>query len=156
MENQYFTTWKIIKYFGCSNDFLRNEKLNSKVKLSNNWYFVILMFAILKFRNIGRSIFRRSKFWPHPTAHNSLWKIGEGTLPWAILRFRIFSNFSQKFEKIKITVWKSDNYVWKFLFRFVLILLHIKNTSKKIQHLAQGRIFDPCLGSYICVSINTE
>ena len=32
------------------------------------------------------------------------------TLPWAIFRFRIFSNyFWQKFEKIKITVWKSDN-----------------------------------------------
>ena len=30
--------------------------------------------------------------------------VGEGTLPWAIFRFRIFSNyFSQKFEK-KITV----------------------------------------------------
>ena len=29
-------------------------------------------------------------------------KIGEGTLPWAIFRFRIFSNyFSQKFEKNK-------------------------------------------------------
>ena len=36
--------------------------------------------------------------------------IGEGTLPWAIFRFRIFSNyFSEKFEKIKITVWQSDN-----------------------------------------------
>ena len=34
----------------------------------------------------------------------------ESTLPWTIFRFRIFSNyFSQKFEKIKITVWKSDN-----------------------------------------------
>ena len=33
----------------------------------------------------------------------------KGTLPWAIFRFRIFSNyFLQKFEKIKITVWKSD------------------------------------------------
>ena len=36
-------------------------------------------------------------------------RIKKGTLPWAIFRFRIFSNyFSQKFEKIKITVWKSD------------------------------------------------
>ena len=32
--------------------------------------------------------------------------VGEGTLPWAIIRFRIFSNyFSQKFEKIKITMY---------------------------------------------------
>ena len=36
--------------------------------------------------------------------------IGEGTLPWAIFHFRIFLNYSwQKFEKIKITVRKSDN-----------------------------------------------
>ena len=31
--------------------------------------------------------------------------LGEDTLPWVIFRFRIFSNyFSQKFEKMKITV----------------------------------------------------
>ena len=30
--------------------------------------------------------------------------VGEGTLPWAIFRFRIFLNYSQKFEKLKITV----------------------------------------------------
>ena len=37
---------------------------------------------------------------------------GEGTLPWAIYRFRIFSNYSsQKFLKIKITVWKSGNLI---------------------------------------------
>ena len=35
--------------------------------------------------------------------HQAEWKIREGTLPWAIFRFRIFSNyFLQKFEKIKI------------------------------------------------------
>ena len=34
----------------------------------------------------------------------------QGTLPWAIFRFRIFSNhFLQKFENIKITVWNSNN-----------------------------------------------
>ena len=43
---------------------IKNEKLNSKIKLSNNSSFVILIFAILKFRNIGRSTFPRSKFWP--------------------------------------------------------------------------------------------
>ena len=41
-------------------------KINLKIKLSNNSSFVILIFAILKFRNIGRSAFRRSKFWPSP------------------------------------------------------------------------------------------
>ena len=44
--------------------FLKNEKLNLKMKLSNNSSFVILIFAILKFRNIGRFTFRPSKFWP--------------------------------------------------------------------------------------------
>ena len=39
-----------------------------------------------------------------------IYEVEEGTLPWTIFRFRIFSNyFSQKFEKIPITVWKSDN-----------------------------------------------
>ena len=41
---------------------MNNEKINSKIKLSNNSFFVILIFVILKFRNIGRSTFRRSKF----------------------------------------------------------------------------------------------
>ena len=43
--------------------FWKYENLNSKIKLSNNSSFVILIFAILKFRNIGRSTFRRSKIW---------------------------------------------------------------------------------------------
>ena len=49
-----------------ANDLKKNEKLNSKIKLSNNTSFVILTFPILKFRNIGRSTFRRSKFRPPP------------------------------------------------------------------------------------------
>ena len=47
------------------------------------------------------------------------------------------------------------NYVWKFSFRFILILLHIKSAFKKIWHLAQGRVLELCLGPYICISINT-
>ena len=45
---------------------MNNEKINSKIKLSNNLSFIILIFVILKFRNIGRSTFRRSKCWPPP------------------------------------------------------------------------------------------
>ena len=41
---------------------MNNEKINSKIKLSNNSSFVILIFVIFKFRNIGRSTFRHSKF----------------------------------------------------------------------------------------------
>ena len=44
--------------------FIKNEKINSKIKLSNNSSFVVLIFAILKFWNITRSTFRLSKFWP--------------------------------------------------------------------------------------------
>ena len=66
-------------------------------------------------------------------------RVGEGTLPWAIFRFWIFSNyFLQKFWKIKTT------------------LLHMNSASKKIWHLAQGRVLEPCLGPYICISINTK
>ena len=46
--------------------FLKNEKLNSKIKLSNNLSFVTSIFTISKFRNIGCSTFRRSKFRPPP------------------------------------------------------------------------------------------
>ena len=66
--NQYFTIWKIIKYFGCSNNLKKNEKkINSIIKLSHNSSFVMLIFEILKFRNIGRSTFRCSKFSFPPT-----------------------------------------------------------------------------------------
>ena len=40
---------------------MNNEKINSKIKLLNNSSFVILIFVILKFRNISRSTFCRSK-----------------------------------------------------------------------------------------------
>ena len=109
--------------------------------------------------NIGMEYWKLV-YWNSTLEYNAwyYWNIGEGTLPWTIFRFRIFSNyFSQKFEKIKITVWKTDNYVWKFSFRIVIILLHIKSASKKIWHLAQGRVFDPCFGPYICIPIiNTK
>ena len=45
----------------------KNEKLNSKIKLSNNSSFDILIFAILKFRNIGGS-----KFCPPPEAASDI------------------------------------------------------------------------------------
>ena len=48
------------------------------------------------------------------------------------------------------------NYKWKFLFRFLSILLHIKRASRKIWDLAQGSVLDSCLKPYICISANTE
>ena len=55
---------------------MNREKINSKIKLSNNSCFVILIFVILKFRNIGRSTLRRFKFWPPPflQCENAVWK----------------------------------------------------------------------------------
>ena len=47
---------------------MNNEKINSVIKLSNNSSFVILIFVILKLRNIGRSTFRHSKYWPPPNS----------------------------------------------------------------------------------------
>ena len=44
----------------------KNENVNSEIKLSNNLSFVILIFAIFKFRNIGRSRLHPSKFRPPP------------------------------------------------------------------------------------------
>ena len=41
-------------------------KIHSKIKPRNNSSFVILIFAISKFRNIDRSTFSRSKFRPPP------------------------------------------------------------------------------------------
>ena len=64
--------WKYIKYFGCLNNFLKIEKKNSIIKLSNNSSFVILTFAISKFRNIDRSAFRRYKFWPPPPLYKTI------------------------------------------------------------------------------------
>ena len=45
---------------------MNNEKINSKIKLSNNSSFVILIFVILKFRNIGLLHSVVPNFDPHP------------------------------------------------------------------------------------------
>ena len=53
-------------YFEYSNDLnnRNNKKNNSKIEKSNNSTLVILIFEIFESRNIGRSLFGRSKFWP--------------------------------------------------------------------------------------------
>ena len=57
------------EYFNNSNNRKNISKTNSQIEKLNNSTFVILIFEISKFRNIGHSTFRRSKFWP-PT-----WKL---------------------------------------------------------------------------------
>ena len=42
------------------------SKIKFENKISNNSSFVILIFAVLKFQNIDRSTFRRSKISPSP------------------------------------------------------------------------------------------
>ena len=78
-----------------------NEKINSKIKLLKNSSFVILIFVILKFRNIGRSTFRSSKFWPpHPkklTSHQETLYI--------IFRHHLLS-LRGKQKSIKSTMWQ--------------------------------------------------
>ena len=54
---------------------MNNEKINSKIKLLKNSSFVILIFVILKFRNIDRSTFRLPKFWLSPQGNIQKWKI---------------------------------------------------------------------------------
>ena len=51
------------------------------MKLSDNSYFVIIIFTFLKIRNIGRYKFHRSNFWTPP--FNFLW------LTWAFFIFEI-------------------------------------------------------------------
>ena len=45
---------------------MSNEKIDPKIKLSNNSSFAILIFVILKFRNISRSTFEHYKFCTPP------------------------------------------------------------------------------------------
>ena len=66
---------------------MKNEKINSKIKLSNNSSFVISIFVILKFRNIGRS-----KFWPPPSPFVNvieIWGRLSAWCTWASLFLRL-------------------------------------------------------------------
>ena len=59
-------------------------------------------------RNIWEGFEKGAHFTDYTSRH---FIIEGGTLPWAIFRFWLFSNyFSQKFKKIKITVRKNDNF----------------------------------------------
>ena len=83
----------------------------SIMKLSNNSSFVILVFAILKFRNIGRSTFRRSKFWLPPI---------RSSLRWVFFLFFLFLShiliFHLKFFFL-MNIHEVYEYFWKiFLF----------------------------------------
>ena len=55
--------------------YKKMKKINSIIKLSNKSFFVILIFAILKFRNIDLLHFIVPNFDPHPIIHEieSMW-----------------------------------------------------------------------------------
>ena len=67
MENQYFTTWEIIKFFKC---FLKNEKLNLNIKLSTDSSFANhrsrshpILYIILHKSKKFRCIVKFLEFW---------------------------------------------------------------------------------------------
>ena len=64
-------------YFERSNNLNNHKKkrINSEIEKSNNSTFVISIFEVSNFRNIGRSTFGRSKFWPPPKYNNQRQKI---------------------------------------------------------------------------------
>ena len=71
------------------------------MKLSNNSSFVILIFEILKFRNIGRSTFRRSKFWPPPIIIiTKNYKISPRIFYWIVINKKFLVDLRHFFEII--------------------------------------------------------
>ena len=91
----------------CRKLFMSNEKINSKIKLSNNSSFAILIIVILKFRNIGRSTFEHSKFCTPPYIYNRsgrLWIIAMiiDNAPWTVrsthVRYKLLSKISEPTE----------------------------------------------------------
>ena len=52
---------------------LKNKNKNSKIQTSIKSNFFILIFKILEFRNIDRSIIGRFKYWPPPKIYRAHW-----------------------------------------------------------------------------------
>ena len=89
--------------------FIKNKKSNSKIKWLNNSCFVTLIFAILLFRNIGRSRIHRSKFW----------------LPPRKIKTPIFFYLHRTVQSIFL------NFFWLF---FAVVLFDKQYKKKKIIH----------------------
>ena len=85
--------------------------LHSAIECNAGTMLCRIIYALVVHVECGRWMFRVEITERERERERENWDyLGEGTLPRAIFRFRIFSNyFSQKFQKIKITVWKSDN-----------------------------------------------
>ena len=62
----FYDLMKLLNILVVQKIYKKMKKVKSIMKLSNNSSFVILIFAILKFRNIDRFVFRRLKLWPSP------------------------------------------------------------------------------------------
>ena len=116
---------KIRKYWNC-------------LSIRYSALFAILSIFILPFdmnhifycsdsRKFGRFTLARSLIFK--------FELGEGTLPWTIFHFRIFSNyFWQKFEKAKKTVWKSVNLTMygNFFSIYINIITYKKHFQKNL------------------------
>ena len=80
--------------------------------------FFRLIFAISKFRNIGRSTFRRSKFWPPPMSDTRICPVIELTrfrIPSRFTSFRVIASSFFKngiLKKLKKN-WKNSYGFWK-------------------------------------------
>ena len=120
------TIWKIIHnlknywIFWVFKGFLKNEKVNSKIKWSNNSSFVILIFAIWKFRNIIVLHFIVPNLDP----------------PSAIVHCKIL----RKNEVIKYCIEKMTHYLYLIIFFLEnvnenSIEIHFLQLSQKFEHL---------------------
>ena len=99
--------------------FIKYEKLNSIIKLSNNSSFVILIFAFLKFRNIGCSTFRRFKISPPPIFAQRR-KVCEGKWVWNFLT-RKSTKFLCWIFKITV-IWTFFNKIFKIVHKYTCVL----------------------------------
>ena len=111
-----------MKYFEYSDNFEKNKRINSKIKISNNSSFVILIFEILGFRNC---IFGRLQFWPQPIVttfkihklQRYLWKYNKQLLfKGFVLAINFFGN--QIDVKILKKINNVDNYIVKTSMNF--------------------------------------
>ena len=138
-------------------------KKNSKIKLSKNSYFVILIFVILKFLNIGRSTFRRFKFLPPPKF--IIFKI------WKIIKIAKIDNFwnclSIRYSAVLAILPQSvflhsiiPNFVShpiEILFAMCTVILYRLNKTKQRHHwppVAALLYFPPAFSRIIWINWN--
>ena len=137
VENQITTLGVVkiaIKFSPCSR-LSASSVLNCINFLIQNFWFLIFF---------EKNTHCRKKF-----TRSILCSFGSSTATCFFLPNILYFNFQRNFQSSHLTKKETEdaskrlssycmgalNYEWKFLFSFVLILLHMKNASKQIQHL---------------------